>query len=99
MTFAKIFRTVTQHLCVAASGASTILVMVKKTLRIDFLYYVYFTGMTIELKLRSSATRQREKEACTKSIVFKKGLYERNFLIFHDIMDVVVLFSLNYSKS
>ena len=57
VTFAKFFKTVTQHLCVAASGASAILVMVEKPLRRDFLYYVYVTGMTIEPKLRSSATK------------------------------------------
>ena len=57
VTFAKCFKTVTQHLCVAASGVSAILVMVEKTLQRDFLYYVYFTGMTIELKLRSSENK------------------------------------------
>ena len=30
--------------------------------------------------------------ACTKSIVFKKGLYKPKFLFFHDIMHVTVLF-------
>ena len=57
VTFAKFFKTVTQHLCVAASGVSTILVIVEKPLRRDFLYYVYFTGMTIELKLGSPETK------------------------------------------
>ena len=57
VTFAKFFKTVTRHLRVATSGISAILVMVEKPLRIDFLNCVYFTGMTIELKLRSSETK------------------------------------------
>ena len=57
MTFAKFFRTVTQHICLAVSGVSAILAILIKTLRKDFLYYVYFTGITIEPKSGSPKTK------------------------------------------
>ena len=77
--------------CLAVSGVSAILAILIKTLRRDFLYYVYFTGITIELKLGSPETKSREKKTCTKSIVFKKGLYKLKGLIFRDIMDVLFI--------
>ena len=42
MTFEKFSRTVTQHICLAVSGGSAILAILIKTLRRDFLYYVYW---------------------------------------------------------
>ena len=64
-----------------ASGVSAIPAIVTKTLSREFLYYVYFTGMAIELKLGSPETILKEKKACTKSIVLEKKAYiTRNFL-------------------
>ena len=68
VTFAKFLKTVTQHLCVAASGVSAILVMLEEPLRRNFLYYVCCTSMTIELKLRSPETNKEKRRLVPKAL-------------------------------
>ena len=72
VSFSKFFIVVIHHLCATASGISTILVIVIKTLKRCFLYYVYVAGMAIELKL-GSPELITEKQVSTQNLLWYHG--------------------------
>ena len=79
VNFAKIFKTATQQLCVAASGISAIVI---KTLKIALLYHVYSARMVVELKLGCPKNKWRGKKAWIKRIRSGKSFIRNIFFCF-----------------